>query len=206
MSIRKTYNTWAKSYDEMINKTRDLEAKALRETITSHFNNIVELGCGTGKNTSWLLEKCESLIALDFSEEMLAKARKKISSEKVSFKQHDLSKSWNIKEESTDLICCSLVLEHIEDLDSIFKKAAEILKKDGQFYIGELHPFKQYAGSKARFETDEGIQELEVFVHHITDFTDAAFNHGFKLLEMKEWFDGNDRKGLPRLVSFVFSK
>ncbi len=206
MSIRKKYNSWAKSYDEMINKTRDLEAKALRETITSHYINIVELGCGTGKNTSWLLEKCESLIALDFSEEMLAKARKKINSEKVSFKQQDLTKSWNLPEESTDLICCSLVLEHIEDLDSIFKKAAEILKKDGQFYIGELHPFKQYAGSKARFETDEGIQELEVFVSHITDFTDAAFNHGFKLLEMKEWFDDNDRKGLPRLVSFVFSK
>lgn len=204
MSIRKAYNDWAESYDEMVNKTRDLEAEALRETITSNYNNIVELGCGTGKNTSWLLERCESLIALDFSEEMLAKARIKINSEKVSFEQQDLTNNWELPEKSADLICCSLVLEHIEDLDSIFEKAAKILKKDGQFYIGELHPLKQYAGSKARFQTNERIQELEVFVHHTTEFTDAAFKHGFKLLEIKEWFDDNDRKGLPRLISFVF--
>jgi len=188
----------------MLNKTRDLEVKVARQTITGDYKNIVELGCGTGKNTTWLFQKCESLIALDFSEEMLLKAQEKIKSKKVIFRHQDLMKDWNLPKDSADLVTCSLVLEHIENIDSIFKKAAEILKKDGQFYIAELHPFKQYSGSKARFDNGSEIQELDVYVHHITDYTNAALKNGFQLKEVKEWFDDEDKDGIPRLVSFVF--
>ncbi len=44
-------------------------------------------------------------------------------------------------------------------------------------YIGELHPFKQYAGSKARFNTEAGEQVVNCYNHHITDFTDAAIQN-----------------------------
>ncbi|TVZ27694.1 methyltransferase family protein [Gillisia sp. Hel_I_86] len=206
MSISKAYNSWAGSYDEMLNKTRDLEEKVARQTLDGYYKTIVELGCGTGKNTGWLLEKCDSLIALDFSEEMLAKAGEKTNSSKVGFRQQDLTKDWGLPEVSTNLISCSLVLEHIEDLDAIFAKSSKILKKDGFFYISELHPFKQYSGSKARFDTGKGIQELETYVHHITDYTEAAFTNGFKLVQLNEWFDEDDKKNIPRLVSFVFKK
>lgn len=206
MSIEKAYNSWAESYDEMLNKTRDLEEKVAKKTLGGYYKTIVELGCGTGKNTAWLLQKCESLIAMDFSEAMLLKAQEKIESKKISFRQQDLKKDWNLPKDFADLVSCSLVLEHIEDLDSIFKKTAEILKTGGQFYIAELHPFKQYSGSKARFDTGSGIQELEVYVHHITDFTSAAFKNGFKLVELKEWFDDDDKNNIPRLVSFLFQQ
>lgn len=207
MSIEKSYNSWASSYDEMHNKTRDLEATVAREILGEwHYTNILELGCGTGKNTQWLLDKCDSLIALDFSEEMLTKAKQKISSKKVVFNQQDLTKDWKLVPNSMDLITCSLVLEHIQDLNLIFKKSSEVLHKAGQFYICELHPFKQYSGSKARFNTGKEIQELEVYTHHISDYTDAAFKNGFKLIQLNEWFDENNRDNIPRLVSFVFKK
>ncbi|RKS50524.1 methyltransferase family protein [Gillisia mitskevichiae] len=207
MSIEKSYNSWASSYDEMHNKTRDLEATVAREILGEwYYTNILELGCGTGKNTQWLLDKCDSLIALDFSEEMLTKAKQKISSKKVVFNQQDLTKDWKLAPNSMDLITCSLVLEHIQDLNLIFKKSSEVLHKAGQFYICELHPFKQYSGSKARFNTGKVIQELEVYTHHISDYTDTAFKNGFKLIQLNEWFDEDNRDNIPRLVSFVFKK
>ncbi|WP_010228236.1 class I SAM-dependent DNA methyltransferase [Gillisia marina] len=206
MSVQKAYNSWAESYDEMLNKTRDLEEKVIRETLDGYYKSVVELGCGTGKNTAWLLQKCESLIAMDFSEAMLLKAQEKIESKKVSFKQQDLNIDWGLPEDSVDLVSCSLVLEHIKDLDAVFAKASKILKTDGQFYISELHPFKQYSGSKARFDDGNGIQELEVYVHHITDYTEAAAKNGFKLVQLKEWFDDDNKENIPRLVSFLFQK
>lgn len=111
-----------------------------------------------------------------------------------------------LEAKSFNLICCSLVLEHIKDLNSIFEKASRVLKEEGQFYICELHPFKQYSGSKASFDDGNSIQELEVYTHHITDYTEAAKKYGFRLIDLKESFDEDQLETIPRLVSFLFQK
>ncbi|GJM36457.1 MAG: hypothetical protein DHS20C18_54580 [Saprospiraceae bacterium] len=207
MSVKKAYNHWSDIYDTNDNKTRDLDRIATRQTLENYpFQTVIELGCGTGKNTEWFVEKAQSVIGLDFSEGMLAKAREKIKSNKVEFRQADLTKAWDIPGNSADLISCNLVLEHIGDLDFIFSQAYDKLKSGGKFFICELHPFKQYAGSKAKFETDEGVKELEVYMHHVSEFTNGALNAGFQFEGLKEWFDEGVENGLPRLISFVFEK
>ena len=80
------------------------------------------------------------------------------------------------------------------------------LKNDGLFFIRELHPFKQYLGSKAKYNTENGVVELEVYPHHISEYIESAQFNGFELNEIKEWFDESPNKGIPRLISFVFKK
>ncbi|NQV96133.1 MAG: methyltransferase domain-containing protein [Sphingomonadales bacterium] len=207
MSIKKAYNSWSNQYDTNDNKTRDLDRKVTLETLEKyHFNTVLELGCGTGKNTQYLLKKAKHVIGLDFSEGMLEKAVAKIKSPKVRFQKADLTKEWEIDNNFADLITCSLTLEHIQNLDFIFEQAQLKLKQKGLFFISELHPFKQYAGSKARYETEEGTQELEVYTHHITEYLNSATRNGFEQIELKEWFDMPNKKEVPRLVSFVFRK
>jgi len=207
MSIDTDYNAWADQYDTNDNKTRDLDRKATRMVLAGlHFETVIELGCGTGKNTAWLLTNAKKVIALDFSEGMLAKAREKIDSDKVEFRLTDLNKPWDVSDSLADLVTCNLVLEHIENLDFIFEQAQRKLRTGGRFFISELHPFKQYLGTKARFETEIGIQELEVYVHHISDFTNAAEKNGFRLVKLKEWFDEDNQPGIPRLITFLFTK
>jgi len=78
MNVQQSYNYWAEQYDTNDNKTRDLEAIALRKTLSNiSFDTVLEVGCGTGKNTVWLLEKTKQVTAIDLSEEMLAKAKQK---------------------------------------------------------------------------------------------------------------------------------
>lgn len=207
MNIEKAYNHWAKQYDTNPNKTRDLDVKSTIETLSKfEFKNVLELGCGTGKNTEWLITKAERIIGLDFSQEMLNLARKKITDNRVEFKKVNLNNNWEIENKFADLVTSSLTLEHISNLDNIFKQANKKLIKNGIFFISELHPFKQYIGSKAKFETEEGIEELKVFTHHISDYIYTAKNNGFKLVELREWFDNELKKEFPRLVSFVFQK
>jgi ubiquinone/menaquinone biosynthesis C-methylase UbiE len=207
MSIEKAYNSWANQYDTNINKTCDLDKKATIETLSKYnFENVLELGCGTGKNTEWLLNKANTIIGLDFSEEMLKKAKSKINTNKVTFKQADLNKKWNVKNNTFNLITSSLTLEHIKNLDFIFEQALQKLEKNGLFFICELHPFKQYSGSKARFETENGTEELEVYIHHISEYLNCAKKNNFKLIELNEWFDNDQKNEIPRLASFVFKK
>jgi predicted TPR repeat methyltransferase len=205
MSTRQLYNQWSATYDEVENKTRDLEMIAGQQTLASfQVDSIIELGCGTGKNTGWLAEKATQLIAVDLSEDMMAKAKEKIQMPNVVFQQADITQPWNFSDGPADLITCSLILEHIRDLSPVFRLVKDHLNEAGHFYACELHPFKQYSGSKARFETASGTQVLECYIHHISDYLEAASACGLSLVELNEWFDGTDRSGIPRLVSFLF--
>ena len=204
MNNQQAYNAWSETYDTVENKTRDLEAAALRESISGENLNILEIGCGTGKNTEFLQTKAAKLIGADFSPEMLERAKEKITAKNIEFKQLDLRENWGFAADSFDLITCSLVLEHIEDLNFVFGQARKVLRQNGLFYIGELHPFKQYQGSKARFNTDSGVFELECFVHHISDFFESAKNNNFEMIELREWFDDSDKTKIPRLLTMIF--
>ena len=206
MGTKEAYNLWSEQYDTNTNKTRDLEATALRKTLERfNFDRCLEIGCGTGKNTEWLLHKASHITAVDFSEEMIAKAKSKINSNNVVFIQADIRDKWNFTSEQYDLVSFSLVLEHIENLDHIFREASRALLPGGSVYLGELHPYKQYAGTKARFETKEGLQILECFNHNISDFINAANKSGLEITHLDEFFDG-DETSIPRILVMIFKK
>ncbi|PTX19446.1 methyltransferase family protein [Pontibacter mucosus] len=207
MSIEEAYNRWAPQYDTNKNRTRDLEAMALRATLGSiAFDRCLEIGCGTGKNTEWLVRRALQVTAVDLSEQMLERARKKVSSNKADFILADITQNWSFVAQPYDLVSFSLVLEHIADLEHTFKQAALALNHGGYVYIGELHPFKQYSGTKARFDTEEGRQEVECYTHHVSDFVQAARRHGLKLVDVNEYFDNNDRTGIPRILTILLQK
>ncbi len=207
METKKAYNIWSKQYDTNNNKTRDLEAKALRTTLENiKFDNCLEIGCGTGKNTEWLIIKTKTITAIDLSEEMLGKAKENIKSGIVKFLQEDITQDWNFIKDKYDLISFSLVLEHIKNLEHIFKEAEKVINPGGYIYIGELHPFKQYLGTKARFETEEGIEILTCFKHNISDFIQPAKKHGFEIIDVDEFFDNDDRTAIPRIIVLFFRK
>jgi len=207
MSIQKAYNDWSETYDIDENLTRDLDQKVTREPLANlHFNSILEIGCGTGKNTSFLAQIGERVYAVDFSQGMIEKAKEKVQAENVRFSMMDITQKWKFEDQSVDLIACNLVLEHVRDLAFIFSETARVLKDKGKFFINELHPFKQYEGKKARFHMDEKTIEVQAFIHHISDFFNAATTNGLTLVKLNEYWHENDQNKPPRLVSFLFEK
>jgi ubiquinone/menaquinone biosynthesis C-methylase UbiE len=205
MDTQQAYNHWATSYDTDANKTRDLELVAGQQVVAGvDFGRVLEIGCGTGKNTVWLSQRATTHTAVDFSEEMMKQARQKVSAPHVQFRQADITQPWNFG--TATLITCSLVLEHIEHLDFIFEQAAHSLQPGGSLYICELHPYKQLQGSRARFERGEELVQIPYFVHHVSDYFSGAQKAGLVCAQLQEWFDEGDRTTIPRLISFLFQK
>ncbi len=125
MDIQNAYNEWSEIYDTNENLTRDLDQQIMRDTFSGQrFQSILELGCGTGKNTVFLAEIGVNVHALDFSQGMIKKAKEKVKDENVRFEVQDLTKRWHCDGQAYDLITCNLVLEHIENLSHIFYEAA----------------------------------------------------------------------------------
>lgn len=207
INTKQAYSRWADQYDTNKNNTRDLEGQALRSVLAAiSFDRCLEIGCGTGKNTTWLMQRAQQVTAVDLSEEMLAKAKEKITDKKVLFKQADIREKWEFGGNLYELVSFSLVLEHIENLDGIFSEVVTVLQPGGHVYIGELHPFKQYLGTKARFDTEEGQQIVECYNHHISDFIQTAKKHGLALVDVDEYFDNDDKNEVPRILTILFKK
>jgi hypothetical protein len=53
---------------------------------------------------------------------------------------------------------------------------------------------------------DGAIKELDVFVHHVSDFVNTALEKGFELMAMREYFDEGDNHGIPRILALLFRK
>ncbi|MEH2202624.1 MAG: class I SAM-dependent methyltransferase [Nostoc sp.] len=207
MSIQAAYDNWSATYDADENLTRDLDQTVTRETLMGlRCKSVVEIGCGTGKNTLLLSQIALKVCAIDFSAQMIEKAKEKVRSANVMFITEDITKQWTCHNESADLVTCNLVLEHIEDLSLIFSEASRVLVKGGYFFICELHPFKQYQGTKANFQRQQNSIEIPAFVHHLSDFFHAAKVHGFLLEDFKEWWHEEDQNKPPRLVSILLKK
>ena len=202
------YENWAPTYDTMPNPTRDLDAQVLRKVLRGRLGGCaLELGCGTGKNTLWLAEQVDRLIAVDFSAAMLQRAKQRVGRE-VEFHVGDIRNEWPAASASLNAVVGNLVLEHIEDLGSVYSEAARVLRDDGWFFLSELHPFRQYGGSGARYSTDAGEIRVPVYTHHIAEYIGAGLQRGFELVECGEWFTTADKHEdkAPRLLTLLWRK
>jgi ubiquinone/menaquinone biosynthesis C-methylase UbiE len=209
--IATAYNNWAETYDTDLNRTRDLAAIVLKQAnLELTGRKVIEVGCGTGRNTEWLARPAAGsadVVALDFSEEMLARARARVNDPRVRFLQHDACSTWPLADSSTDVVIAMLILEHVARLETFFAEAARVLTAGGEFFVCELHPMRQLAGSQAQFSnTKTGErQRVTAFLHDTAEYVNTGLSSGFELQHLGEWPDEDaPPNSPPRLLSLLF--
>jgi ubiquinone/menaquinone biosynthesis C-methylase UbiE len=206
--IATAYDEWAETYDAGLNRTRELAAKVLRQAeLDFAGRRVIEAGCGTGSNTAWLAESADSIVALDFSEGMLRRARARVDSPHVRFIKHDVRTKWPLANNSADVVICMLILEHVEHLEPVFAEAARVVTTGGESFVCELHPMRQLLGGQAQFSNTKSgeRQRVKAFLHDVSDYVNAGLSSDFELQHLGEWRDANAlANSPPRLLSLRF--
>ncbi len=138
------FNKVAQSYDDFYKteygrKVDQAEKSVVRKYLNKLrvFGKTLEIGCGTGHWTSFLVKEGFRINAIDKSEEMIRVAQaKKIPH--VSWGVQSIE-SLNFESESFDNVVAFTSLEFIEDLDATFLEISRVLKNGGHFLVGALN-------------------------------------------------------------------
>jgi malonyl-CoA O-methyltransferase len=168
--------------------------------------SVLDLGCGTGRHSIWLAAAGATVTAIDFSEGMLAEARKKPGAESVRFLSHDLHNPLPFDGGSFDVVVSGLVLEHLNDLNSFFADAYRILKPGGSAVISAMHPAMFLRGVQAQFHDPDSKEIIQPgsIPHSIADFVMASLKVGFQLKDIREVAPHTEfAQHYPRAVKYI---
>jgi len=108
------YDSW---YDTELGSVSDQVERHLAQSMfKAPGPKVLEIGCGTGQYTSWLLQEGYEVTAVDISGEMIALAQKKIAA-----LEENTSKAKPVHWWHADI---TEILDHLETYDGIFSMTA----------------------------------------------------------------------------------
>ncbi|MBT3942160.1 MAG: class I SAM-dependent methyltransferase [Chloroflexi bacterium] len=136
--------TFFAAYDRMrthgIALAGALEEPAIRSLLPDVTGmSVLDLGCGTGVMSRWLIESgADQVTGVDVSELMLAKASEHQDS-RIRYIHKD-AESLEFPEGSFDLVVSSLMFHYIDDLQPVLSSIRRWLKPGGQLVFSTEHP------------------------------------------------------------------
>ncbi len=162
------YSNFAFIYDDLMNDVDyDGWVKYIEDIIKDEnlkVQNILELACGTGNMTIPLTKKNYDIAAIDISDEMLSVAREKAEKEGVELVllQQDLAE-FDFEIDNLDCILCACdgfnYMTYDDDLQHVFNKSYELLKKEGVFIfdISSYYKLANVLGNNMYGESREDV-------------------------------------------------
>jgi ubiquinone/menaquinone biosynthesis C-methylase UbiE len=149
---------------------------------------VLDVGAGTGRHAVRVAQRGARVTAVDFSEEMLARARQKTGADRVRWLVHDVAMPLPFEARSFDRVLSALVLEHIpvDDLASFFRDLGRVARDDGLIVVTAMHPAMFLKGVSANFRDDSGEVRPRSYVATLSDYVMAAIHAGLVIVSLAE--------------------
>jgi len=136
------YDLYAQNYDEKLEFLNSFEKRKIIDLFGDVKNKkVLDIGCGTGRLISDLLDRGAIITGVDVSKNMLEVARKKFP--KVHFIEGDIRKI-PFKDDSFDFVIATFVIVHLQqcELEKAFDEVYRVLKPSGKFILTNINQKK----------------------------------------------------------------
>ncbi|MFC4358926.1 class I SAM-dependent methyltransferase [Halobium salinum] len=175
----------------------DLEFPATTELIPSvGGKRVLDAGCGHGRYAEWLLDGGADVVAVDASEEMVARARERVG-DRAEVRRADLSRSLDFAADSFDGIVSGLALHYLEDWRTVFGEFARVLRPAGFLVVSVHHPLDDYlafepenyfetAEERMQWSADGEAVEVPFYRRPFAETLNPLLENGFALEEVVE--------------------
>lgn len=182
--------------------------------------SILDMGCGAGFLSNLLSLKGHKVTGVDLSASSLEEARKRDTTQTVSYRQANACERLPFSDESFDVVCALDVLEHVHYPQKLLDEASRVLKRQGLFFFHtfnrnwlsylmivkgvewimretppNLHAYKLFIKPK---ELKSFLEKRGLFTEMITGFAPQFFSLAF----LKMLITGS----VPQDLLFVFTR
>lgn len=130
------YKLWSPVYDSIFNAGYFLKArqKVFQDMAFIPQQRILVVGVGTGADLQLINHLDLNITAIDYSQDMLAKAKEKFSNSSIVFMEMD-AQEMTFKTNQFDLVIGSLILSVVPNPDRCLKEMERVLKPGGAILI-----------------------------------------------------------------------
>ena len=165
----KTIEYYNENVSKFVNDTQDVVFCATQDLFLSYLNegdSILDLGCGSGRDTKYFLSKGYKVDATDGSEEICKVASDYIG---INVKCLLFNKLDEIDKYDGIWACASILHLDRDDLIDVFHRIARALKDNGILYTS--FKYSEFEGMRnGRYFTDFTIESFNEFQTNIPDF------------------------------------
>lgn len=225
------YDSKRKNGQSLYNEGIEMPAtKKILRSLHLKDKNILDLGCGTGAYSNFLLQQGAKVTALDISHTMLELTAEKCAKNRKSLTlvQGTLGTK-QLPHSPYDIILGSFMLGYIDDLDSHFSSVAQHLAPQGTALFSGLHPLKTVSHmredsycitknyhTEKNHISDIGLEKDVISLHRWTmrEVTSAAKKHHLFLDTLSEpkptkkalkyYADAEIFMHIPSVILYVF--
>lgn len=190
-----------KTYDKIAKLYADYTECKLMQYQLSKFTSILpgkkvlDVGCGVGRDVSYMTEDGLDIVGIDISEGLLKEAKKRYP--KAKFKKMDFRKM-TFKANSFDGIwsMASLIHTEREEMPKVLKEFSRVLKKNGVVYLAVVEGEGEEEIKKEKYEN-----EPRTYIYYkLTEIEKYLTDAGFQIMNTeinesnKKWIEIFARK------------
>jgi SAM-dependent methyltransferase len=174
------YRSWSQTYDEPGNPLIDVEEPIVRQILGElPAGSALDAACGTGRHAAFLASRGHTVIGVDSSPDMLARARTQVP--QATFVEADLSRL-PLPDGQLDLVVCALALVHVPALAPVLAEFARVVRPGGHVVISDIHALSLYLGGIATAVGPDGRSHvLPAHRHLASDYLSVALPLGLQV-------------------------
>ena len=189
LPTREGYDRWAATYDTMGNWLLELEEPEVDRALGDVAGlDVLDVGAGTGRHAIRIAEQGARVTAVDFSEQMLDRAREKPGADRVRWLVHDVARPLPFAAGSFDRVLSALVLEHIsvDKLVPFFAELGRVARRDAAILVTAMHPAMFLKDVSANFRDESGEVRPRSYAATISDYVMGAIHAGLLIADLAE--------------------
>jgi len=189
IAVIEGYDKWSEKYDRESNPLIALEEPITLDLIGQvKGQQVLDLGCGTGRYCLLLAQGGAKVVGIDPSSGMMEQAKGKITaSSQITLHQGRLD-DLHFPDGQFDLVVSALTLSHLPELEPTFREIGRVLKTGGRLVISDVHPYWPVSGHDYTEFFDEDGQEyrIPIYPHLLEEYWNLSRRFGLDLEELRE--------------------
>lgn len=134
---------------------------------------FLDLGCGIGRTAKWVSDSVKEYYGVDFSIEMIKKAKEIFKhSKNVYFVANNGKDLKYFHDNQFDIVYVCLLFQHMEKDNTLnyIKEVHRVLKKGGIFLANHIPIAEKYEGGLTEEEVDEAIKPFKILNKEVNEF------------------------------------